>query len=1657
MRRLTQLSAVLLTIATVLWWIRGTRMSNPSDGNVAHPIAPRYQPGTRQTRAPDVTLPVASKTKSAAGATAGYRSPALRALLFGENGPVTIGDVPAGRFRDELLALPLAARERALNALGQLRIPLNNVASLHVDHEGMLYFACARTPEDGRETTSGLHRADTAFPDAGAGDTARAAAVFDVAVPISTPPVRHSRPGSPRVIYLDFNGHTVTGTAWNSAANAPVAYVCTPYDIDGNPTSFNPAEQSSIVQIWDRVAEAYRMFDVDVTTEEPAAFTSQTARVLITKDRDVNGVLNPDSLVASGVAYLDVFGTAGYPTVSNVVFVYYQTLSEGTIAAVAAHEVGHNLGLSHDGTSTVEYYSGHGSGETSWGPIMGNGRRNVFQWSKGEYFNANNPQDDLAIIAARLNTRSDDHAGTDASATPLTTNGPTVQQRGSIETTGDGDTFTFSTAGGPASLRITPNPNELTTNKVALDVVAELRDAAGALVVRSDPADVTSATIDATLPAGTFFLRVSGTGVGTPLANPPSGYTSYGSVGSYVITGTLVPAAATIPAAIVQQPEDQAQFPGNSAVFSTVARGNPATTFAWQRSTDNGATWTSLADDGTFFGSATATLTVSKLTLAANGERYRCIVTNAAGSATSTVAALTVTTPPPPTLPAFGPFPIVGNFGRGIPAGTSQNLTVSVTAGSDPITYKWQLDGVDVRDGDGPTYFLRTWQTAQSGIYRVVATNAAGSVTSPGYTQFVSPEGGWQWRNPLPTGNGLSRASFLNGQFLVGGLRGTLLTSADGINWTVRTVPAANNLFSFHYFNGLYIALGSLGAVFTSPDAVSWTPRNSGTVHRDSGSGLQDMALGDGRLVAVGLGGLTSTSTDGINWTPGTAGTTEDLSGVIFGFDRFHAVSLNSGRIYSSADGVTWTSLSTPSSGLRRIAFGAGRLVAVGNTGEVQTSTNGLNWTAGSAGTAESFLGINFVNGQFIAVGTGGAIRTSPDGVTWTGRASGGNRSQLQNATFGNGVYVIPGQSGTSGRTLLVSNDGVTWRETVTGAGGVGITLRGVTAGANGLVAVGSLGTILQSTNGTRWVNRTSGTFAQLNDVAFGGGLHVAVGNNGAILTSPDGTSWSTQPAPANVAINGIRYDNGLWVAAAAGRIFTSATGNGWLQRFTNGALTLNKSAFGNGVFVTVGTSGTIVTSTDGTNWTAGTTPTRESLNGVTFANGLFVTVGGGGVVLTSTNGTTWTDRSFSNDALTSVNFAFGQFVATGSGSSYYYSPDGSKWSARFTGSFDAVLDAAVLDNELHFVGENSSILAAGAPVVGAPGAQVQLVGTPVALIAPVSGSAFPLTYQWTKDGIPIPGATSTTLVVARAAEGDSGDYRLVASGLQGTTTGGTSLVTVAPPVPGRIVNLSVRASVGAGGQTLITGFFVSPGATKTVLIRGVGPGLTTLGVSGALADPQLQLFSSQSAAPLAVNDNWGGGPLVAQFASVGAFPLDAASRDAALQQVLTSGGYTAQVSGVAGTGGVALVELYDTEATSTAAPSRLTNVSARAQVGSAGNLLIAGFSISGNVPRTVLVRGIGPGLTAFGVTSALADPQLELYQGTNLLYANDNWGSTASAAGVADLTSTFALVGAFALPNPASRDAALLLTLPPGSYTAQISGVNGTTGVALVEVYEVP
>lgn len=264
-----------------------------------------------------------------------------------------------------------------------------------------------------------------------------------------------------------------------------------------------------------------------------------------------------------------------------------------------------------------------------------------------------------------------------------------------------------------------------------------------------------------------------------------------------------------------------------------------------------------------------------------------------------------------------------------------------------------------------------------------------------------------------------------------------------------------------------------------------------------------------------------------------------------------------------------------------------------------------------------------------------------------------------------------------------------------------------------------------------------------------------------------------------------------------------------------------------------------------------------------------------------------------------------------------------------------------------------------------------------------------------------------------------------------------------AATTPGRLSNLSIRANAGASSDTLIVGFVTSGGTgNSSLLARAGGPALLAQSVSGVLADPVLSVRSAT--AEVASNNNWNSS-LATTFTAVGATPWTTGSLDAAVSVSVAPGPYTALVSG--GTG-VALGEVYDLNTNYSASNPRLVNLSARSQVGTGDNVMIAGFVVVGDSSVQVLVRGVGPKLSAYGVTGVLADPQLTVFGGSTAVASNNDWS--------ASLAATFTTVGAFALDS-GSKDAALLVTLQPGVYTVQVSGVGATTGVALVELYVVP
>ncbi len=384
---------------------------------------------------------------------------------------------------------------------------------------------------------------------------------------------------------------------------------------------------------------------------------------------------------------------------------------------------------------------------------------------------------------------------------------------------------------------------------------------------------------------------------------------------------------------------------------------------------------------------------------------------------------------------------------------------------------------------------------------------------------------------------------------------------------------------------------------------------------------------------------------------------------------------------------------------------------------------------------------------------------------------------------------------------------------------------------------------------------------------------------------------------------------------------------------------------------------------------------------------------------------------------------------------------------ALLGGDFRQV-DTSVRSATVRLLGDDVGT-GSGPPVlVASPAARFgATIGDQVTLSVTVSGAP-PFSYQWFRNGVAIPGATAASYTVASAQVSDAGSYVCQISNALGSVTTAPSVLAVGPAA--RLINVATRARVGSGDDVLIGGFVVQGTGTKRILMRALAPSLAGA-VPGTLADPALRVVDA-SGRTVGENDNWrssaDGGAAVQ---ATGLAPTRDA--EAAIVLALPAGvGYTAIVSGVAGQEGVALVEAYDLEPSATNA--RLINLATRARVQSGDNVMIAGIVVGGEAGqrRRVLVRALGPSLSAAGVPGVLANPRVDVFNSQGqLLGSNQDW-LTQTVSG-----STVAEIRSLSLAPVDSRESVLILTLRPGGYTAIVRGADGGVGNALVEAYELP
>jgi hypothetical protein len=452
---------------------------------------------------------------------------------FGRGAPATIDSLPAGEMRKSLAALPDKARARALSWLQAIEFSEQDLAYLRVDPQGGIYYA------------------DTFVGERLPGSTTAQSAASPTTLTEKSVFKLHSRPGASHTLFLDFNGGVVSGTAWNAYRKVK-EWDALAYDTDGKPNAFSRDEVADMAEIWQQVAEDFIPFDVDVTTEYPGKPGPTIGWVLITRSTDADARPLPEPK-AGGVSYVNTFGY-GQTDFYSPLFVYYDNLgSPATVADAASHEMGHMVGLTHEGT-TVSLIGGKGSNHNlSWSPIMSlDHNARITQWSRGDYRGATNTQDEVGILTGSLGRRGDDHEDTRfATGTPLAVDNRgritpidpyaaeerrNPRNRGVIEYQDDIDVFVFNSGAGTVDIHFHPARDAAhakSRDGANLDIQATLYNARGKKIASADPRDDNAANLKVKVPAGRYTIEVKG--VGSTVAP----FSSYGSLGQYFISGTI--------------------------------------------------------------------------------------------------------------------------------------------------------------------------------------------------------------------------------------------------------------------------------------------------------------------------------------------------------------------------------------------------------------------------------------------------------------------------------------------------------------------------------------------------------------------------------------------------------------------------------------------------------------------------------------------------------------------------------------------------------------------------------------------------------------------------------------------------------------------------------------------------------------------------------------------------------------------------------------------------------------------------------------------------------------------------------------------------------------------------------------------------------------
>jgi photosystem II stability/assembly factor-like uncharacterized protein len=888
---------------------------------------------------------------------------------------------------------------------------------------------------------------------------------------------------------------------------------------------------------------------------------------------------------------------------------------------------------------------------------------------------------------------------------------------------------------------------------------------------------------------------------------------------------------------------------------------------------------------------------------------------------------------------------------------------------------------------------------------------------------------------------------------------------------TVNVIYKTNNI--------VYAGTDTQGVYKSIDNGLSWIAANKG-IERTS---IKDMIASGPNLLAsvAGRGGCTLNifkSTDGgANWIP-TSGLSQNVvisfatKGSFVYATFYNADPNHSGISRSSDNGDTWQEIAAPVHNGGKMIVSDNAIIVAADNLIWRSLDDGVSWNA-----VEQFAlsGIN----SFARAGT--KLFATGTTVLWTSLDNGGSWTK---SVFPDGAVSLSANGstiylGSSSKVFKSTDLGATWIDVSAGLGHGSIVsllydgsilFAGATADSAG---------IYRSTNGgTSWTPAATGlpvgkTIRAM--ISFGGYVFASTEGDGIYRSSDHGETWAKTDLNNSLLVNETVYnfcvkDNALFAGASNG-IYKSVDGGATFLRVINGfpantkvtasSLTVSSGNVVAAVTVTFSPSEALFaifySSDNGSNWHQSNLPIEAvSVSSVASNGSPLVYAGVFGQSFTVTGlyksfdaGVTWVSRTSVNQddieilAATETNVLESTLFAAA------YSPDfGEKvWIGSTPGvcaPFSCGIATYTLRGGSVFAGNGDGMFLStdagaswisfneGFPTCPKPAVEASCADNNY-LFAGIFGEGVwrKVIDQITPSPTPTPGPSATVSPTA--------------------TPGGTPTPSPSPtptpsatPTPGaQAINLSTRMRVQTGDNVGIGGFIITGTAPKQVLLRAMGPSLAQLGVPDVLANPMLELHGPGTFTTL-VNDNWRDDPVQeALIVATGLPPTN--NFESAIVATLTPGAYTAIVRGNGDSSGVGLIEIYDLNP---AGSSKLANISTRAFVSTDDNIVIAGFTLgSNNGDDRVVVRGLGPSLTALGVPNALANPTLELRNANGaLVLANNDWQDNAAQA--AELT-------AAGLAPTDPLESGIALALPPGPYTALLAGLGSSSGIGLIEVYD--